>query len=186
MKNLRWLYLVFLLLFMAFRADDDKIAWSTSKLVWDDFKGNPALFADEKAVTAYEIVYAADVEDNMIKVQVVCLFDKNKSWVKSDGKTDYILNHEQRHFDLAEIYTRKLRKELLGITGLKPRQLQARLTSIYQKYFNKCTAEQRRYDYETNHSINVENQEKWNVYIDQQLELYTGYNDTIITFPMEL
>ena len=42
------------------------------------------------------------------KYHITCQFDKNSSWGRV--KTDYILSHEQGHFDIAEIYTRKLCK----------------------------------------------------------------------------
>src|SRR3989338_7469183 len=46
-------------------------------------------------------------------------FDKSRSWVKSEHASDmYLLNHEQKHFDITEIHSRKINEivanEFLG------------------------------------------------------------------------
>ncbi len=43
---------------------------------------------------------------------MVAFFDRQRSWVKNEAKLDYVLRHEQGHFDIFEVYTRKIRKAL--------------------------------------------------------------------------
>jgi len=55
--------------------------------------------------------------------------------VVKSAKTDYLLNHEQRHFDIAEIFARKLRKELEEYTFNKNNLKE--IENLYKKYLNK-------------------------------------------------
>ena len=91
--------------------------WSDhSKLSWDDFKGG--IGTDEEEVAAathcgigFRTTSPATTDDKP-GIEVYNLFYANKSWVKPDAKVPEILTHEQGHFDLCEIYTRKLRSRL--------------------------------------------------------------------------
>jgi len=98
---------------------ETKIEWSADrKLTWDDFKGEPdtANFPNTLALTNSGFGYESGI--NMFKdgqVFVQSVFNTNLSWVVPEGRNDYVLRHEQIHFDITEIYSRKLRKELASI-----------------------------------------------------------------------
>ena len=114
---------------------DDFILWQENKkLKIQDFK------ADNKdtikvnrqqflgAISAIRIEYSSfqrnknSVPDFSIKTY----FDPNESWMLL--KNDYVLQHEQIHFDLTELYARKMRKSVESI-----RQKNVTNISIYRK-----------------------------------------------------
>jgi len=114
---------------------DDFILWQENKkLKIQDFK------ADNKdtikvnrqqflgAISAIRIEYSSfqrnknSVPDFSIKTY----FDPNESWMLL--KNDYVLQHEQIHFDLTELYARKMRKSVESL-----RQKNITNISIYRK-----------------------------------------------------
>ena len=114
---------------------DEFILWQENKkLKIQDFK------ADNKdtvkvnrqqflgAISAIRIEYSSfqrnknSVPDFSIKTY----FDPNESWMLL--KNDYVLQHEQIHFDLTELYARKMRKSVESL-----RQKNVTNISIYRK-----------------------------------------------------
>ena len=114
---------------------DDFILWQENKkLKIQDFR------ADNKdtikvnrqqflgAISAIRIEYSSfqrnknSVPDFSIKTY----FDPNESWMLL--KNDYVLQHEQIHFDLTELYARKMRKSVESL-----RQKNITNISIYRK-----------------------------------------------------
>ena len=114
---------------------DEFILWQENKkLKIQDFK------ADNKdtikvnrqqflgAISAIRIEYSSfqrnknSVPDFSIKTY----FDPNESWMLL--KNDYVLQHEQIHFDLTELYARKMRKSIESL-----RQKNVTNISIYRK-----------------------------------------------------
>lgn len=114
---------------------DDFILWQENKkLKIQDFK------ADNKdtikvnrqqflgAISAIRIEYSSfqrnknSVPDFSIKTY----FDPNESWMLL--KNDYVLQHEQIHFDITELYARKMRKSVESL-----RQKNVTNISIYRK-----------------------------------------------------
>ena len=80
------------------------------------------------AISAIRIEYSSfqrnknSVPDFSIKTY----FDPNESWMLL--KNDYVLQHEQIHFDLTELYARKMRKSVESL-----RQKNVTNISIYRK-----------------------------------------------------
>ncbi|PCH69453.1 MAG: hypothetical protein COC01_01510 [Bacteroidetes bacterium] len=145
------------------------------KVNWDDFKG----VSDEnhlyQAVTDWGITYSCGLEGDMLKFELICQFNKNNSWVKAGHLNDYLLNHEQRHWDLAEIYARKMRKALLE-NHYKLETLQQDVQQLYDQYFEQCDKEQKLYDTETNHSKNEKKQAAWDKRIQTELNRLKFYS----------
>ena len=114
---------------------DDFILWQENKkLKIQDFKAenkdtikvNRQQFLG--AISAIRIEYSSfqrnknSVPDFSIKTY----FDPNESWMLL--KNDYVLQHEQIHFDLTELYARKMRKSVESL-----RQKNITNISIYRK-----------------------------------------------------
>lgn len=114
---------------------DDFILWQENKkLKIQDFKAenkdtvkvNQQQFLG--AISAIRIEYSSfqrnknSVPDFSIKTY----FDPNESWMLL--KNDYVLQHEQIHFDLTELYARKMRKSVESL-----RQKNITNISIYRK-----------------------------------------------------
>jgi len=153
----------------------NRIQWEEEvKLTWKDSKGKPMPTNHKVAATNYEIGYKYWMENNEFKFKVTCEFVKDLSWVAPIGKSDYILKHEQKHFDLAEVYARKLRKAF-NEGDITIKNYKRQIKSIYNQIWEECQAAQAQYDDESHHSIDTRAQEKWDLLIDAQLEQFEAY-----------
>jgi len=82
-------------------------------LTWDDFQAQPPKVA----------VYPSALSDTGFKYQLLCrnglldidshaFFSPSGSWVKPSDKNAELLKHEQGHYDMAELYARRLRRAI--------------------------------------------------------------------------
>jgi len=150
--------------------DSNKILWSNDyQLQWNDFKGYPQKMEGIEAWTAYFI----DCRQEGNKFGIFCYFERNKSWRIKSKENDYLLKHEQYHFNIAEVYARKLRKQMI-VSDLKE------LNKEFNKNYKEMEKVQKAYDKETNHSKNPEEQGKWEIEIDRQLKDLSDFADPFI------
>lgn len=144
-------------------------------LTWNDFDGKPDKSSPFKAQTNYNVDWKVDIPaikgDTVECTFIVTLAFEKKSWVKKDSKTDYILNHEQRHYDIGRLWAAELCSRLRSTVFLK-KDYRAVMHSIWNELNNKYRLMQVQYDKETNHSIITAAQEKWNSIIDKELAVY--------------
>jgi hypothetical protein len=160
-------------------SDADSIVWSANKkLSWDDFKGIPDLNeeADALTYTTHQSGFSAFGVGNRfhVEAEVACCFIKTKSWVKAGMKTDYLLNHEQRHFDLAEVGAREFRK-VLKTTNFTAENFQKQVQRITTEIDEKYKKLQQQYDRESSHSRIEEKQKEWDAKIDAMLKALEEY-----------
>lgn len=159
-------------------ADDDKaiIPWITErKLAWNDFESTPEKNTDAVASTSTSLGISYKVLDNQLTYHISCNFSKDKSWVLL--KTDYILAHEQGHFDITEVFARKLNKELSEYQ-FNPESFKQDISNIYQSVVDEKESYQEAYDGETDHSRHKKIQMEWLDKIQQMLtetEPYANY-----------
>jgi len=147
---------------------ENLILWSpTRKLTWTDFKASPDASSSNAALTNAKILFSYEHDGETLKFKVRCGFDKTKSWGRV--KNDYILAHEQKHFDISELYARKLYKALREYK-FKVKTVDNDLNAIYQKVIQEHFTTQAQYDRETDHSLRPEEQKKWDEKIDQELK----------------
>ncbi len=155
-------------------APPTEFQWMEHKrLSWDDFKGPVRASDDESAAATHcgmgfriNGVTATGKPD----VTVYNTFYAKKSWVRSDAKISSILDHEQGHFDLCELYTRKLRIRIDELGPNVPNLKQA-LMAIFTEVNNEYEVCQQRYEDETTHGINIPAQRKWMDNICKELSL---------------
>ena len=141
------------------KADDEYIPWLNDyRLTWDDFLCEPKRNTDAVASTSTALGIAYQIKNGKLTYQVTCKFSKHKSW--GLVKTDYILAHEQGHFDITEIFARKLHQALKGY-HLNPTTFQKDINTIYETILQSKEAFQAAYDGETDHSRNKRKQEEW-------------------------
>jgi len=153
--------------------EDDSIAWKASrKLRWDDFKGKAVDDdpADALTYTANQTFFEGFGVGSRFNVEskVTCYFIKDKSWVKTGKESDYLLNHEQRHFDLAETGAREFRKKLKQAI-FNSENFNKEIKKITDEVHDKYDRLQEEYDAETNHSRIEEKQKEWDLKIDRML-----------------
>lgn len=164
-------------------ADPDRyerqIDWSPDrKLKTSDFKGKPDDIYSNSVVALTNSGFG--VETNRVtffkspKYFVYCRFFCYDSWMKLAGRDDpKVLQHEQTHFDLCEVYARKLLQALeaahLAVTSLD------RLNDIYHKIYDSYLIRQKQYDLETRHGVDFAEQERWNGVIAGELKELEGF-----------
>lgn len=109
---------------------------------------------------------------------VEAVFLKSKSFLKDDSP--YILKHEQLHFDICEVNTRKLRKAIMEKDFSKVKDIVAVITKIYNKAAEELTKEQYAYDGDTQNGMNGAKQKLWNERIEKELLELDGFSSTQI------
>ncbi|MFC5048964.1 DUF922 domain-containing protein [Aquimarina hainanensis] len=107
------------ILFLVFPNDGyvEKFSYAEkSKLDWSDFRGEPDWNSDFDAVVitgiTYQWSYGKDEGEIALDYKVDSFCYPSQSWAKIGQRTDYLLNHEQLHFDISELHARILRKRL--------------------------------------------------------------------------
>jgi hypothetical protein len=142
-------------------------------LGWDDFNGKPVEGSEAAAITSagfgLKLAFKKLENNSELLISVNCSFSKKDSWVKPKYKTAYILNHEQRHFDIAFIHT------LIFIDRLKNAKYTAAnyatvIEKIYKETAQQLVEMQNEYDGQTDHSRNEPTQIAWNAKIAKLLE----------------
>lgn len=156
-------------------SDEELVYWTNAKkLNWNDYKGkvDPASTAAASTATYLGIEYIFN--KNVLTYKITCSFSKDKSWGRH--KSDHILAHEQGHFDIAEVFARKLNMKMKGYQFDK-NSFKTDLKKIYQDIIDEKERTQNEYDEETNHSINKEKQTEWLKKIDKMLEEYKDFGN---------
>lgn len=157
------------------RKEEELLAWSDSrKLTWADYKGNPDAESDAAASTTSYLAIDYNIRSTSFSYKIESRFSKTRSW--GLHKTDYILRHEQGHFDIAEVFARKLHKKMSEYK-FNRRTYQKDLKKIYDEVTQEKEEIQNSYDEETNHSINKKKQTEWLGRIEEMLEEYEEYAD---------
>jgi hypothetical protein len=148
--------------------NDESIPWSVRRIVgWQDFQSGPVHGTEAVASTSTSLGLSYQLKDGELSYEISCNFSKSKSWGLM--RTDYILAHEQGHFDITEISARKLYQELSAYTFNK-RTYKQDLTRIYNTVVNEKERMQEIYDRETDHSRNKGIQSEWQDSIQKMLD----------------
>ena len=134
-------------------------------LVWDQFVGRPEMNGKVAALTSSGFGFEAGIQvkdgRGSLDLNVYCFFNKTKSWVKPDCTTSYILNHEQRHFDISYISTMRFVQQLKALRFTRSNYDQL-LDNAYAEAYTYMNTLQNQYDQETNNGLDREKQAEWN------------------------
>ena len=152
----------------------DTIYWSPCyKLKWEDFKGTPETPSKNAAVSRPGIKYYLTANEDSFNIKVICFFIKSRSWSKLKN-SDTLLMHEQVHFDIAELFARKLRK---AFTEYKFHYATAGkdIDKLFLLNKQKRAEMDTLYDKETDFSRNRKQQLLWNKKINPELDKLKKY-----------
>jgi len=166
-------------------------------LTWDDFRGIPDLWliatgngavikADLKHETLYELeMLQGTCHYSFIKVEGFAYMSRIGSWANPIMKSFYTLQHEQIHFDIAEvhaeIFNKRVENELLNRVFLCPvgsdswfqskikMEANAQATAILNQIREQMWFMQEVYDVQTNHGENYAQQKAWESRISELL-----------------
>ncbi|AZA76292.1 DUF922 domain-containing protein [Chryseobacterium sp. G0186] len=157
-----------------------KIFWKEDqKLVWENFKSsvnrknNPDVAAYTNCGWEYSVVKSTNPK-SPVTIEIKTIFNEDKSWKDVKKINDYILLHEQKHFDIAELFVRKFRKaiaEKVRTSGDYNKLFKA----IYSEISNQYKNYQISYDRDTRHGMNKEKQAEYNTAISEELENLKSY-----------
>jgi hypothetical protein len=157
------------------------IAWNPYyDLDWDDFKATKDISRFGDAGTAVKIIAKPYLVKNDVNYQVFALFDKSASWASEESKE--LLAHEQLHFDIAEVYARRVRKKVKELQ-LRGETRIAAYNKEIEVLLQESNVTDAQYDNETLHGAIQERQKEWQENIDSALESLEEfrYQPTIIS-----
>lgn len=161
-----------------------ELPWcSEQPLDWGDFQGEPPIDAALRTeVAAIHITLrwhvTSQVEYNRhldrwegtvdpSSIEVTNVIDPSRSWVAPGKQSNEVLNHEQRHFDLNEVYRLKLLSVLpqsrtVGDSAETVKKgLNEAIYSAANKILSKLQEVQEQYDEMTHHGTSPEGQAEW-------------------------
>lgn len=155
----------------------DTIFWNKDLLLsWKDFQGVPEEGGFESAAAATGVGMKFRYEKTWgfsawtYKYEVRSYFIPKLSWAKAKDLNSYLLAHEQTHFNISELYARKIDKEM---QQLKPsKKIQEQALEIYHRLEALHASTQKKYDRETQHSLNIDKELEWQEKIADSLKLY--------------
>ena len=158
-------------------SDPDSLDWkSTPKLTWGHFKGEPPddeVIVDEDAECYCDILYGYSFKGGKFTFWVKAVFRPSKSWVKEGKQNDELLNHEQGHYDLAEVTARLVRKKFKAL-GTNPSDDE--IAKAYAEAFKEGKDLQEQYDKETKHGTDKTKQAEWDKKIKNKLNELSTYS----------
>jgi hypothetical protein len=170
MKPVFWFLLFTVLTKVGFtqKANEELLKWNkTRKLTWEDYKAAPDTTEGFAASTTTYLNVDYTFTQNGFSFKIHSGFSKTRSW--GLNKTAHVLKHEQGHFDIAEIFARKLFRQMTEYR-YNNRTYKEDLTSIYDNIVAEKAKMQDDYDRETNHSLNRYKQNEWLKKIEALLE----------------
>jgi hypothetical protein len=163
-----------------FYGSKDTILWSPSyRLVWSDFKGKapvPSPYsAQSNCLYTLSSIPRFSTDTMYLTVRLHPCFTRDASWVESSSKQDSLLQHEQLHFDLCELYGRRFRKAI-SEKKFSLLDYDKELNSLFRQVWDDYRKAQDNYDAETRHGIITEMQETWRRTVETDLEKLSEFS----------
>jgi len=180
MKNLSLLIFFLSIFSIGFSQEkQEKIKWQEGRLLtWDDFKADPeqssSYSANSNSGISYSWNYSTASGKPILQHQVFTNFYPNLSWVKEIKDQEYLLAHEQLHFDISELHARKLRKALNAYKV--GRSIRQDLKKLYNKMEAERVSMQHQFDKESAHSENKSAEIRWRKFVADELESLNDYS----------
>lgn len=166
--------LVLLPLFCYAQREDEEgaLAWEPGiELQWEDFRAEPPIDNGVAAYTATGLSYTFNTPgasgNYRLDAEVIAYFYPEKSWYLPKLSSSEVLEHQRLHFDIAEIYARKMRKILSERTFSE--NVHSEIHQIFSELNRELYDYQNSYDFDTYFSRNRKEQLRWNKRIAQQL-----------------
>jgi hypothetical protein len=155
-------------------ADDDvRLEWAPGRqLTWADFRGPTpgGTAAGSGSCVGFEVSW--ECESVTLVFDVRAVFDPTQSWVRAGSADDALLNHERRHFDLTELFARRLRKQFTGLTDpcKDPPSARRVVDGVVIDMYGDWGAAQKQYDADTGGGTEGVRQKAWDLKIEKALD----------------
>ena len=155
---------------------DEYLLWG-EKLKWSDFQGQIPKNSEFDALTHSAISLNFDGANITLNFTIRSIFSPDDSW-KKVGVDEYILKHEQIHFDITEYHSRLLRKKLKSYKFKNFASVEPDVMRIFNEASDAANTMQIKYDQETDHSLNRKKQAKWSAKVKKLLSKTNSYKKT--------
>jgi len=144
------------------------------KIKWSDFRekvDSSAYDAYTKWMVDFKLNGVRFKQDSTIvaNYEVILTYDPQKSWVRKGSQTNYLLLHEQGHFNLGILCMNEMLQGFKD-TSFKQAGLQKAIQNFVTAIIEKYDALNLQYDEQTNHGNNKTEQEKWNMFFAENLK----------------
>ena len=205
MRLLLSFFVIFLLVssslynFVLAENQQDRFTWNESRpLKWSDFRGTPGIlppdFKRSYEIAAFTLTWnesqwrfektsSVSCQYKITQMNVPAYFLPYESWVKPEHKSDYLLEHEQGHFDIAEIYDRQFRvlqNQVFPCPGgtFDVSKINAELDQKWTDNIKQMNDLNKQYDQETDGSQDKTKQAQWNAKLQSLLATSAQLYDT--------
>lgn len=155
---------------------NDTLHWSSNRpLSWNDFKGEPL-----EGVGLLGEVFCMNLANfekpnpfQKPKFKVVALFDRTKSWIDKDSKSEEALVYFQIMFNIYEVHARSLRKDLAESKfGANPNPL---FQEKYNNSMTNLTNEFNMFRRETKLGLDTKAIIQWKLKVEEELRMLEDY-----------
>lgn len=157
-------------------SDGDTVYYHSNRpLTWKDFLGAPAVLSRWAAqvFTSFGFEARSSVNNRVLELRVrtKVWIDKTISWARTDSKNDYVLDHEQLHFDITRLTAERFKRHLQTME-LSVEDYSSEIQYQYIEFFRLHSQLQQQYDEETSHGINKTAQAQWVKKVRDELRSY--------------
>ena len=154
---------------------DSIIIWDKNyKISWDDFSGKKFISKDDVAAKSFSVLHYIPGyhKNSSYSYTIIPVFYKYKSSVTD--RNSKLLEHEQIHFDIQEIFARKIRKQFEILKNCKKSEYTHR--KIFNNYLDSLRNYQEKYDLDTDYSLVKKKQEFWKAIVAKKLKQLDSYS----------
>jgi hypothetical protein len=160
------------------------IRWDAARpLTWSDFQGpvDPGAGPRTAALTAASLSLGYELEVRrgrrceyeITKIETSAEFHPRQSWVRNQARTETVLEHEQGHFDLTEVFRSVLEREANELVGATrscgtdadmaaiETEVGELVAHMRESIFAELDQVQRQYDAQTGHGTLPQVQRTW-------------------------
>jgi len=152
---------------------DILLHWRLEGITWDDFVFKSSSPNGHMALSASYIKVKGYWDKSLPNYKVNAVFNRELSWTTDTVSTN-LLKHEQLHFDIAELYARKIR---VAIDELGNNDINEDLpyNEIIIILLDSCDRIQDFYDMKTSHGVYIPIQDAWEKTISNELDNLSDY-----------
>ena len=162
-----------------------EVVWTSEGLRWEYFQDVLNIEGNSHSLAriSWNIRYfftdtlQAENKDSGYPVSVYAVMIPSRSYVKSWANRTGLLEHEQLHFDIAEVGARRIRKEI-SETVFDAGTYKLEVAMLYQRHFSEIRQMQKAYDAE--HRDRYWGRDYWRMKVGGELEDLKAYSGTAV------
>lgn len=188
MSFLKISFILFVLLAPAFLHGQQKmdgLVWAKDVLTWEHFH-QKSYTGGGKGIAGVYMKMLVDVSDSIVvvdgirrvEVHIYALAIPGMSYVRDGYATNGTLAHERMHFNILEVFARRLRKELLTME-FNEKSYKKKIETLRKKTWAEAEKIQKKYD--KTHRQKEGGHDWWVVDINNSLEELSAYADPVIS-----